>query len=56
LPTFQFTFAARNSGTILQFTPHELAFAFLGAGLTDAEAATLFTDVQAFETTLSRNV
>jgi hypothetical protein len=56
LPTFQFTFAARNSGTILQFTPHQLAFAFLGAGLSDAEAATLFTDVQAFQTTLSRNV
>ena len=57
LPAFNFYFAARNnSGTALQFTPHQLAFAFLGAGLTDAEAATLFTDVQAFNTTLSRQV
>jgi hypothetical protein len=56
LPNNTFTFAARNSGTILQYTPHQLAFAFLGAGLTDAEAGTLFTDVQAFNTTLGRQV
>lgn len=56
LPNNTFTFAARNSGTILQYTPHQLAFAFLGAGLSDAEAATLYTDVQAFNTTLSRQV
>jgi hypothetical protein len=56
LPTFPFYFAARNSGGVFGYTPHQLAFAFLGAGLSDAEAATLFTDVQAFNTTLSRNV
>jgi len=57
LPAFNFYFAARNnSGTALQFTPHQLAFGFLGDGLTDAEAATFFTDVQAFETTLGRQV
>jgi hypothetical protein len=57
LPAFPFYFGARNNvGTALQFTPHQLAFAFLGAGLSDAEAATLFTDVQAFNTTLSRQV
>lgn len=57
LPAFQFFFAARNSaGSPLLYTPHELAFAFLGSGLTDAEAASLFTDVQAFNTTLSRQV
>lgn len=57
LPTFPFYFAARNSLTGgAFFTPHQLAFAILGAGLTDAEAASLYTDVQAFQTTLSRNV
>jgi hypothetical protein len=38
------------------YTNKECAFASIGAGLTDAEAATLYTDVQAFQTTLGRNV
>jgi len=38
------------------YSTKEYAFASIGAGLSDAEAATLYTDVQAFQTTLSRNV
>jgi len=57
LPNFNIYLGARNStGTAEFWTNHQLAFAFLGAGLSDAEAATLYTDVQAFQTTLSRQV
>ena len=38
------------------YTNKECAFASIGAGLTDAEAATLYTDVQSFQTTLGRQV
>ena len=39
-----------------QLTPHEHAFDSIGDGLTDTEASNLYTIVQAFNTTLSRNV
>jgi hypothetical protein len=48
--------ANRITGIPVQYSPHELAFISIGAGLTDAEAATFYTDVQAFQTTLGRNV
>jgi len=38
------------------FSNRQCAFATISTGLTDAEAATLYTDVQAFQTSLSRNV
>lgn len=38
------------------FTNKQCAFASIGSGLTDAEAATLYSSVQAFQTTLSRQV
>jgi len=57
LPTVNFYFGARNNvGTADFFSPHQLAFGFLGAGLSDVEAAALYTSVQAFQTTLSRQV
>ena len=57
LPNFNFYFGARNdSGTAAFFSNHQIAFAFLGSGLTDGEAAALYTSVQAFQTTLSRQV
>jgi hypothetical protein len=57
LPNTNFYLGARNNtGTAEFWTNHQLAFAFLGAGLSDAEAATLYTDVQAFQTTLGRQV
>lgn len=57
LSSLNFFLLARNgSGTAQFFSVHQLAFAFLGDGLTDAEAGNYFTAVQAFQTTLSRQV
>lgn len=39
-----------------QYTPHENAFSSIGDGLTDTEAANYYTAVQAFQTTLGRQV
>ena len=39
-----------------QFSNKECAFASIGDGLTDTEAANLYTAVQAYQTSLSRNV
>jgi hypothetical protein len=50
---------ARNSPDNLgvrNFTDRQCAFASIGSGLTDTEAAALYTAVQAFNTTLSRQV
>jgi hypothetical protein len=48
---------ARNSnGTASQFSLKECAFASIGDGLTDTEASDFYTAVQAFQTTLSRQV
>jgi hypothetical protein len=38
------------------YTPRECAFSSIGDGLTDTEAANLYTAVQAFQTSLSRNI
>lgn len=48
--------AGNNNGTAQYFTPNECAFVSLGDGLTDTEAVNFRTAVQAFQTTLSRNV
>lgn len=54
-----FMFAATTNGTSVvagTYSYRESAFASVGAGLNDAEVADLNTIVQAFNTTLSRNV
>lgn len=57
LPNFTFYLGARNgAGTAQFFSVHQLAFAFVGDGLTDAEAGNYYTAIQAFQTTLSRQV
>ena len=57
LPTFNFYLGARNNtGSPDFYSSHQLAFAFLGDGLTDTEAANLYTAVQAYQTSLSRQV
>jgi hypothetical protein len=38
------------------FTPHENSFSSIGDGLTDTQASNFYTAVQAFQTTLSRQV
>jgi hypothetical protein len=50
--------AAINPGTnpIGSFSNRECAFTSIGDGLTDSEASNLYTAVQAFQTTLSRQV
>ena len=48
--------AANANGTASFFSTKEYAFASIGDGLSDAEAADLYTAVQAFQTTLGRQV
>ena len=51
------TLSAINwQGARYYFSNRELAFSFISDGLTDSESSTLYTSVQAFQTTLSRNV
>lgn len=45
-----------HNGTVLWFSNRECAFASVGFGLTNTEAADLYTAVQAFQTTLGRQV
>jgi hypothetical protein len=47
---------ADNEGTPTGHSPREQAFASIGDGLTDAEAANFYTAVQAYQTTLGRAV
>jgi len=48
--------ANNNNGTASNFDTRQNAFASIGEGLTDDEADDFYTAVQAFQTTLSRNV
>jgi hypothetical protein len=48
--------AWNDSGTANYFNNREIAFSSIGDGLTDTEASNFYTAVQAFQTTLSRNV
>jgi hypothetical protein len=52
-------FGASNTSTSnlpVWFSPRQNAFASIGDGLTDTQASNLYTAVQAFQTTLSRQV
>lgn len=58
LPSLNVYIGARNennTGTVF-YNTYECAFSSIGDGLTDTEAANLYTAVQAFETTLGRSV
>jgi hypothetical protein len=55
VPNFNYYLGAVNQSTGF-FTSQQCAFASLGDGLTDTQASNLYTAVQAFQTTLSRNV
>lgn len=55
--TYSIYLSAWNDlGTTNYLNNRELAFSSIGDGLTDTEAANFYTAVQAFQTTLSRNV
>jgi hypothetical protein len=57
LPTVSIYIGARNSnGSFTLPTTREYAFASIGDGLTDTQASNFYTAVQAFQTTLSRQV
>lgn len=56
-PSRTFYFGALNQGgTTAEFSNKEIAFGTIGDGLTDTEAANFYTAVQAFQTTLGRQV
>jgi hypothetical protein len=48
--------ALNNNGTPVAFSTRQNAFSSIGDGLTDTQASNFYTAVQAFQTTLSRNV
>jgi hypothetical protein len=48
--------AIRTQVTGIAFSNRECAFSTIGDGLTDTEAANFYTDIQAFQTTLNRQV
>ena len=48
--------ARNNAGTADRFSDREFAFASIGDGLSTTEASNFYTAVQAFQTTLSRQV
>ena len=48
--------SSRNTGTPTTFGNKEVAFFSIGDGLTDAQASAFYTNVQTFQTTLSRQV
>jgi hypothetical protein len=59
LPNGKYFLGARfNSVTLAAelFTVHQLAFAFVGGGLSNSEALTFYNIVQAFQTTLARQI
>jgi len=56
-PTTSFPFGAfRNQSGFQDYNTFEYAFAHIGDGLTDTQASNFYTAVQAFQTTLSRQV
>jgi hypothetical protein len=56
-PTNNFFFGAFNGGIgIVNYSNFQYAFAHIGNGLTDTEAANLYSRVQAFQTALNRQV
>ena len=56
-PLTSFLFGAfRNSSGIQDYNSFQYGFAHLADGLTDTEATNLYTRVQAFQTSLSRQV
>jgi hypothetical protein len=54
--TNNFYLAANGKLIPTDFMPHQCAFSSIGDGLSDTEASNFYTAVQAFQTTLSRQV
>jgi len=59
IPNFNFFIGVRNDGSTggkAFYNSYQCAFASLGDGLTDTEATNFYTAVQAFQTTLNRQI
>jgi hypothetical protein len=56
LNDFSLNIGALNNAGVRTFSNRQLAFSTIGDGLTDTEASNLYTRVQAFQTTLNRQV
>lgn len=56
IPLLSFCIGARNDGSKTYYNSYQAAFTSLGDGLNDTEMANLYTAVQAFQTTLGRQV
>jgi hypothetical protein len=57
LPNANVYLGAQNgNGTTIEFSPRQIAFAHMGNNLTATQFNNFYTAVQAFQTTLSRNV
>jgi len=56
IPSRNMLFSVLDYGALAFYDNKQLAFGHLGDGLTDAQASNFYTAVQAFQTTLSRNV
>jgi len=57
LPSLNVYISALNAnGTANAFNTKECAFASIGAGLSDTQASNFYTNVQTFQTSLSRNI
>ena len=56
-PTNSFLFGAfRTQASVINYNTFEYAFAHIGDGLTDTQASNFYTAVQAFQTTIGRQV
>jgi hypothetical protein len=58
IPTNTFAIGAwkQSAGVLSRYSNRQCAFATIGNGLTDAEALSLYNSIQAFQTTLGRQV
>lgn len=57
IPSLNFYLGARNDSlTPILFSNHQIAFAFLGEGFNGTESGNLYTGVQAFQTSMSRQI
>jgi hypothetical protein len=56
MPNLQLFLGAANTSGVGSFSNKQYAFATIGSGLSDAEVSALYTTVQSFQTSLSRQV
>jgi hypothetical protein len=56
LPSLPFTIGCQNATTKIRFASKQYAFCTIGDGLTDTQASDLYTTIQAYQTTLGRQV